>query len=65
MILDRRTALVILAGITATVHGKEAPSEQGAALQLILDPFDAIDVRYRGRRVLVSPNDLLAALDRK
>lgn len=65
MILDRRTALLVLAGITATVHGKEAPSSQGAALQLILDPFEAIVVQYRGRRVIVSPNDLLSALERK
>lgn len=61
--MTRRGALAIVGGIAGYLYGKPVAATQGQALNLILDSVEAIVIQYRGRRVVVSPHEILNALE--
>lgn len=60
--MTRRTAIAFVGTIAAYLHGKPVRAEQGQGMQLVLDGVAEVTVIYRGRRVSVSPAEILDAL---
>lgn len=60
--MNRRTALAYVGTIAGYLYGRPIRAEQGQAMLLVLDGVEVIDVRYRGRRVMVNPHEILDAL---
>lgn len=60
--MNRRTALTYVATIAGYLYGRPVRGEQGQQMQLVLDNVELIVVQYRGRRVMVSPHEILDAL---
>lgn len=61
--MDRRAALACIGTIAGYLYGRPVGAAQGQTLSLVLDSVDVIVVQYRGRRVFVSPAELISALE--
>ena len=65
MRLTRRQAVVAVAAAAVTLYGKDAVAKQDRYLVLPLDGLGGIQIQYRGRRITISPDEIMAALSGK
>jgi hypothetical protein len=59
--MDRRQALTLVGTMAGYLYGKPVAG-QSSVMGLVLDGVEVIVVQYRGRRVAMSPSEVLDAL---
>ena len=65
MRLSRRQAILAVTAASVTLYGKDLAAKQERYLVLPLDGIGGIQIQYRGRRVTISPDEIMAALSGK
>lgn len=62
--ISRRQALVAVGSVVSLLYGDSISAEQSNAkgIALSLDAVDAVVLSYRGRKVVITPGEIMEAL---